>query len=206
MNRSSGPSILVLVAVGNFAVAQTAPKPVLVDVAVEAPSIVLDMRYATSNNFTGKALYPVARCLLRPEAAAALGLVQNDLKAQGLGLKVYDCYRPLSVQRKFWELVHDRRYVADPVKGSRHNRGLAVDLTLIDAKGRESKMPTAFDDFTPKARRNAPAAPEAAKNRAALEQAMKRRGFVGLATEWWHFDYPGWDKAPVLDIPLESRQ
>lgn len=174
----------------------------LVDVAAVDPSIVLDIRYATKDNFTREAVYPVARCLLREEVAQRLRRVQEALKARGLGLKVFDCYRPLSVQKRFWVLVPDERYVADPAKGSRHNRGYAVDASLVDARGEPLAMPSSYDDFSEAAHRGHHAEPEAAKNRALLEEAMAKEGFVGLATEWWHFDSPGWEKAPVLDVPL----
>ena len=175
--------------------------PRLADVAAVNPRIRLDIRYATSNNFTGHKVYDEARCFLQTEVARSLSRVQKDLERQGLGLKVYDCYRPLSVQKKFWALVPDERYVANPAKGSRHNRGAAVDLTLINAKGEELPMPTPYDDFTEKAHRDYRNLPEQAiRNREILEKAMVRRGFVPLPTEWWHFDAAGWEAYPVLDI------
>ncbi|MDX2149451.1 MAG: D-alanyl-D-alanine dipeptidase [Bryobacteraceae bacterium] len=168
---------------------------------VEVRSIPLDIRYATANNFTGKRVYDEARCFLRPEVAAKLALVQEDLQREGLSLKLYDCYRPLSIQRKFWELMPDERYVANPAKGSRHNRGAALDLTLTDAEGRELAMPSGYDDFSEKAHRDYRDAPaEALRNRERLERAMTRHGFVGLPTEWWHFDFAGWEKYPLLDV------
>jgi D-alanyl-D-alanine dipeptidase len=175
----------------------------LIDLHTVNNKIALDMRYATDNNFLKRKVYPAARCVLRGAAAQALSQVQNDLAKQGLGLKVYDCYRPLSVQRLMWEILPDSRYVANPTKGSRHNRGAAVDLTLIDRNGKELEMPTEFDDFTEKAFRNSKlASPQAQKNSLLLENAMKKYGFIPLATEWWHFDVAGWDKFSVLDIPF----
>ena len=179
------------------------PGKTLVELPAAAPGVRLDLRYATADNFTKTAVYPAARCLLRPEAAAALARVQAALAAQGQGLKLWDCYRPLSVQRRFWALVPDPRYVADPKKGSRHNRGAAVDATLVDAAGRELEMPIAFDDFSERAHRGAAgASPAAAANAARLEAAMAREGFTGLPTEWWHFDLKGWERFPLLDEPL----
>ncbi|MBI3542429.1 MAG: M15 family metallopeptidase [Deltaproteobacteria bacterium] len=174
-------------------------------------SIALDLRYATKNNFTHKKVYPSARCLLRAEVAEALARVQRKLRDRGLGLKLWDCYRPFSVQKKFWLLVPDERYVARPVErngkpheGSKHNRGAAVDLTLVDAKGNELEMPTAFDDFSERAHRNSKqAGARALENAKLLEGAMVAEGFVPLATEWWHFDYQGWEKYPLSDQPLE---
>lgn len=174
------------------------------DIARLDPTIVLDIRYATKNNFTGKAVYPVARCLLRDDIAERLIRVHHALRAKGLGLRIYDCYRPLSVQKKFWAILPDERYVADPSKGSRHNRGAAVDVGLVDAAGNALAMPSEYDDFSEKAHRAYSAAPEAAlKNRVILEEAMKHEGFIPFPTEWWHFDGPGWEAYPVSDFPLD---
>lgn len=173
----------------------------LIDIRTVNPKIALDIRYATTNNFLKKQLYPVARCVLRGAAAKRLSQVQDDLEKKGLGLKVYDCYRPLSVQKQMWQIMPDSRYVANPAQGSRHNRGAAVDITLVDSKGKELEMPTGFDDFTERASRSySGASTQAKKNRQLLEDAMKKYGFIPLATEWWHFDAPGWDKFAVLDV------
>jgi D-alanyl-D-alanine dipeptidase len=185
-----------------WATASHAEEP-LADVKAVAPGVRQELRYATERNFTKKKLYPVARCLLRREVAEALARVQRALSARGLGLEVWDCYRPLAIQRALWALVPDERYVADPAKGSRHNRAAAVDVTLVDGKGRELGMGTEFDDFSPRAHRDFAELPaEARRNRALLEAAMAKEGFVGLPTEWWHFDFAGWERWPVLDVPL----
>jgi D-alanyl-D-alanine dipeptidase len=171
----------------------------IVNIQSVNPHVVLDIRYATTNNFTGKKVYDSANCLLRASTARKLSDAQRELERSGLGLKVYDCYRPLAVQRKFWSLVPDERYVANPAKGSRHNRGAAVDLTLVDRNGQELPMPTPFDDFTDKAHRDyTQLPPEALKNRALLEEVMTRHGFVGLPTEWWHFDDADWPSYPII--------
>ena len=176
------------------------------------PTIALEMRYASEKNFTGVAVYPVARCLLRRDAAERLARVQARLAAEGKGLKVWDCYRPFSVQKRFWKLVPDDRYVAEPVadrqgrplRGSKHNRGAAVDLTLVDRAGRPLEMPTDHDDFSERAHRGSPAASPAARaNARHLEEVMVAEGFEPLPTEWWHFDAPGWEKYPLSDQPLE---
>lgn len=173
----------------------------LVDVQKVIPGIVLDIRYATTNNFTGKKLYPVARCCLRREAAESLKQVEEELRAMGLALKIFDGYRPLSVQRKMWAIVPDENYVANPAKGSRHNRGAAVDLTLIKLDGTELPMPTPFDDFTEKAHRNyTNLPPETIQNRALLQRVMEKHQFIGLNTEWWHFDYKDWRQYGLLDV------
>ena len=177
----------------------------LVDVTTLAPSLVIDLRYATPDNFLGRAVYPPgARALLRRDAAERLARVQAGLRARGLGLKIFDAYRPLAVQRAMWALVPDPRYVADPARGGRHNRAAAVDVTLVDATGRELSMPTAFDDFSPRAAADAPAGREAAAHRAILRTAMEAEGFTVMPTEWWHFDAPGWAGLSVLDVPVAA--
>jgi len=151
-------------------------------------------------------LYPVAEAYLHRDAAAALAEVQHELTAKGLGLKVYDAYRPLSVQQQMWDLIHDERYVSNPaVNAGRHTRGTAVDLTLVDRHGRELPMPTPFDDFTERAHRNAKGIPaEPARNAKLLEDAMVRHGFIPYPFEWWHFDYRNWKRHSPLDIPLTA--
>jgi zinc D-Ala-D-Ala dipeptidase len=183
------------------------PNDALVDLQTVNSAIVQDIRYATTNNFMQRQLYPVSRCVLRFATAKALDLVQIDLAQQNLGLKVYDCYRPLSVQRQMWQVLPDDRYVANPAEGSRHNRGAAVDLTLIDRNGKELEMPTAYDDFTPKAHRDdITASPQARQHSQLLTTAMTKHGFTPLATEWWHFDGAGWQDFQVLDVSLQSIQ
>lgn len=178
----------------------------LVDIKSVNPNIRHDIRYATTNNFLKKKLYAVPRCFLRSDVAQRLSRVQKDLEEMGLGLKVYDCYRPLSVTRQMWEILPDTRYVANPVRGSRHNRGAAVDLTLVDLRtGAELQMPTDFDDFTDKAARDYTGnSPQVRRNSDLLAAKMKQQGFISLITEWWHFDAPGWDKYGLLDVPLQN--
>jgi len=167
------------------------------------PTIQLDIRYATANNFTKQAVYPTARCLLREDVAEKLVRVHQKLKESGYGLKIYDGYRPLAVQKKFWSIVSVEDYVADPFKGSRHNRGSAVDVGLVDSKGNEVLMPSGYDDFTEKAHRDyTGASEEALRNRDILEKAMTSEGFIPFPTEWWHFDAPDWEAYPVSDRPL----
>ncbi len=180
----------------------------LVDIASINSFIKLDIRYATVNNFIGRAVYPAAKCLLRKEAAAQLIYVQKLLQQNNKRLIVFDCYRPFSIQQTFWRLVPDARYVAKPIlseglpiAGSRHNRGMAVDVSLADEKGLPLEMPTDFDDFSEKAHRNYKGhSQQAKKHLQILEQAMHEAGFKGIATEWWHFDAIGWEKYTLLDI------
>ncbi|MBC7186394.1 MAG: M15 family metallopeptidase [Calditrichaeota bacterium] len=200
------PSLLVGLLLGWLLICLCAtPSTDLVDIRGLDSTIVVDLKYATADNFVGDTLYAANVCFLRRPTAERLVRVQRRLREAGLGLKVYDCYRPLSVQWRMWELVPDTRYVADPRKGSRHNRGAAVDVTLVDSNARELPMPSSFDDFTERASRSFMAAPpEALHHRALLEEAMTAEGFLPLPSEWWHFDDPEWQRYPVLDIPLEK--
>lgn len=172
------------------------------DVKKAVPGIVLDIRYATTNNFTGKKLYDSDRTLLRRAAAYKLRNAQKEFNELGLGLKIYDAYRPVAVQKKMWEVFPQEGYVANPAKGSRHNRGAAVDVTLINLRDKkEVLMPSGYDEFTEKAHRNFKNAPaEAIQNRELLERVMHKNGFIGLPTEWWHFDDVNWKSYELLDI------
>lgn len=175
----------------------------LVEVTNVSPRIRLDIRYATPNNFTGKKVYSSQRCFLRRKTAERLHLVQLMLEKQGLGLKIYDAYRPLSVQKDFWNLVPDPNFVANPIEGSKHNRGASVDLTLVDSMGKELPMPTDFDEFSEKASRKFHGcSKEARKNRELLEKAMTAQGFIPFEHEWWHFDDPEWEDYPILDLDV----
>ena len=174
----------------------------LVEVQLLDPSITKDMRYATTDNFTGQILYPSDRCVLRQPVAYRLIQAQRQLRAQGLGLKVFDCYRPLSVQRKMWAVYPDANYVANPATGgSRHNRGASVDVGLVDASGRELLMPSAFDEFSERSHLDFMAAtPEALRNRQTLQAVMRQVGFSSVTTEWWHFDAPEWRDYEVSNM------
>jgi D-alanyl-D-alanine dipeptidase len=175
----------------------------LCDITHVDPSIQVDMRYAARDNFLKEAIYPVNRCLLRADVAERLARVQRRLEAEGFGLRMWDCYRPQSVQQRMWDLVPDTRFVADPLVGSKHSRASAVDVTLVDKNGNPVEMPTKHDDFSERARRDYKALPPAAlRNRKILEDAMTAEGFIPLPTEWWHFDDPEWKSAPLLDQPF----
>lgn len=178
----------------------------LVELNRVIPTICLQIRYATTDNFTHHKVYDSARCFLRRGTALKLKGVQDELRAKGLGLKVWDGYRPLSVQKIFWALVPDERYVANPATGSRHNRGAALDLTLVHLENcGELKMPTPHDDLSLRAHRDYMNLPqEAIDNRKMLEDVMTRHGFIGLPTEWWHFDDSDWKRYPVMDVPVGS--
>jgi D-alanyl-D-alanine dipeptidase len=184
------------------------PAKELIDLEKLIPGIVLDIRYATTNNFTGERIYTLAKAYARKPVAEALKRAQAALKDKGLGIKVFDAYRPYKATVKFYEVYHDTTYVASPYKGSRHNRGCAIDMTLIDLKtGQELKMPTGYDSFQKAAWPSTPVKdPEVRKNRALIIEVMKQQGFKVNSSEWWHFDFIGWTKYDVLDIDFEELQ
>jgi D-alanyl-D-alanine dipeptidase len=163
-------------------------------------SIMLDIRYATPNNFVGEQLYDCGRCLLRPRVAQAIAAAHRELSEAGYGLKMYDCYRPRPYQQRLWDKVPDARYVARPSRGSVHNRGAAVDLTLFDrATGRELAMGTDYDFFGPEAHAAYAGLPDSVlAHRQLLQQTLRRHGFATIRTEWWHFDYRG-PRYPLSD-------
>ena len=172
------------------------------------PTIRLDIRYAGPDNFMGFPLYERPAAYLQRPAAEALGRVQQALKAQGFGLLVHDAYRPWFVTKMFWDATppQSRMFVADPAKGSRHNRGCAVDLTLYDlATGEPVEMPGRYDEMSP--RSYAAYAGGTSRQRWArdlLRAAMEREGFQVLAEEWWHFDYRDWADYPIGDVPFSD--
>jgi D-alanyl-D-alanine dipeptidase len=178
----------------------------LVEINKYIPGIALDIRYATTNNFMHRQMYTQARAFARLPAVLALKQVEADLKKRGLGLKIYDAYRPYAVTVKFYEAARDTNFVADPHKGSKHNRGCAIDLTLIDLKtGKELDMPTGFDSFSKKAAPDYPGLPKAEyANRELLKKVMLAHGFTVYRTEWWHYDFNGWMNYPLLDIPFSK--
>ena len=182
------------------------PEKELLDLEKVIPGLVLDIRYATTNNFTGQKIYRSARAYARKPVAEALRQAQAEFNTLGLGVKVFDAYRPYKATVKFYELIHDTTYVASPYKGSRHNRGCALDMTVVDLKSMEElKMPTGYDSFTEAAWPATPAKdPEAGKNRALLISVMEKYGFRVNASEWWHFDFAGWNRYEVLDIDFEQ--
>lgn len=171
------------------------------------PTIKLDIRYATPNNFTGRAVYTQARAFLQRDAAKALVRANKRLRKLGYGVVVFDGYRPWSVTKLFWDITPEdkRDYVADPAKGSRHNRGCAVDLSLFDlTTGNEVAMPSPYDDFTEAAHPDyAGGSPEQRRLRDLLRSVMESEGFTVYEFEWWHFDYKAYRKYRIMDIPFE---
>lgn len=180
------------------------PGEQLVEINKYVPGIRLDIRYATTNNFMHRRMYTQARAFARLPVAKALKSVEAELALQGLGLKIYDAYRPYSVTVEFYKKASDKNFVADPKKGSRHNRGCAIDLSLIDLKtGKELAMPTPFDSFSTMAAADYPNLPaQVLQNRQTLKTAMEHHGFRVLSNEWWHFDFIGGQNYALLDVPF----
>ncbi|HZS08924.1 MAG TPA: M15 family metallopeptidase [Blastocatellia bacterium] len=176
----------------------------LVELIQIDPTIKHDIRYATANNFVGRPLYTEARAFLQRPAAEALRRVNQKLRGQGYGLLVFDGYRPWAVTKLFWDVTSgdQRNYVADPAKGSKHNRGCAVDLSLFDLKtGKEVGMPSAYDEMSERAWPTYKGGTEEARRlRDLLRAAMEAEGFRVNEYEWWHFDYKDWQKYPILNL------
>jgi len=168
------------------------------------PTIRLDIRYATKNNFLGKAVYKQARAFLQRPAAEALVRANQNLRKQGYGLVIFDGYRPWAITKVFWDVTPEDKkiFVADPSKGSRHNRGCAVDLSLFDLQtGAEVKMPSEYDEMTERAHINYECAtPDSKRLRELLHAAMTAEGFAVYEPEWWHYDYKDWKEYPIMNI------
>ena len=203
---------LILVC-GGFA--QTAP-PIernkreahLVELTALDSTIKLDIRYATANNFVGRPVYPAARAFLQKPAAKAVAKVHKKLRERGLGLVIFDGYRPWTITKLFWDVVPEdkRKFVADPAKGSKHNRGCAVDLSVFDLKtGELIEMPSGYDEFTERASPNyTGGTPEQRANRDMLRRLMEAEGFTVNPNEWWHFDYKNWQDYAIYDISFDE--
>jgi len=163
------------------------------DLEVDYEGFVMDIRYATANNFTKKVIYDCPKCLLRPSAAKALDEANRHLTERfKVRIKLFDCYRPRPYQQRLWDIVPNASYVTPPAKGSMHSRGMAVDLTLVDEDGKELDMGTAFDFFGEEAHQGYPKHSDAVKrNRYILRSTMEKYGFSPIRTEWWHFSYGG---------------
>lgn len=180
----------------------------LVELGPLDPTLKLDVRYATPRNLSGRAVYPEPRAFLQRPAAEALRRAHQALAPRGYGLLLFDGYRPWRVTKLFWDITPDAKkdFVADPAKGSKHNRGAAIDLSLYDLRsGREVEMPSAYDDMSDRA------APDyaggTAEQRAArdlLRAALETEGFTVEPNEWWHFNYKDWREYPILDIPFSD--
>lgn len=181
------------------------PEKLMVDIGMSVPGIILNLRYAGKNNFLHERLYSHTNSsYLRLRAVMALAGAQRELNNKKIGLMIWDAYRPYSVTEKMWEQIRDDRYTANPNKGSGHNRGIAVDVTLIDTI---TKMPlymgTDFDNFTDTAHHDFKNLPQLAlSNRALLRLTMEKHGFKALETEWWHYYLQAGEAFELLDLPF----
>lgn len=176
----------------------------LVELITLDKSVKLDIRYATANNFVGRQVYPEARAFLQRPAAEALVRVNKKLKKRHLGLLIFDGYRPWAITKLFWEVTPEdkRKFVANPEKGSKHNRGCAVDLSIFDLKtGKPIEMPSEYDEFSERASPDYTGGTEQERaNRDMLRKLMEKEGFTVNPNEWWHFDYKNWEDYAINDI------
>lgn len=206
-------TLLLLLAIAAFA--QGPPQeagpfrePELSEIVKLDPTIKLDIRYATRNNFLGRPVYKEARAFLQKPAAEALVRAHQRLRPQGYGIVVHDGYRPWAVTKIFWDVtpLDKKIFVADPSQGSRHNRGCAVDLSMYElSTGKIVQMPSEYDEMTERAHINyACATPEAKRLREMLRSAMEAEGFAVYEPEWWHYDYKDWKQYPILNVPFSK--
>lgn len=180
----------------------------MVELTTLDKTIKLDIKYATADNFVGKVVYPEARAFLQRPAAEGVVRVHRELGERGLGIVIYDGYRPWSITKLFWEVVpsHQRIYVADPAKGSKHNRGCAIDLGIFDLKtGKAIPMPSGYDEFTERASPDYMGGGEEERsNRDMLRRMMEKEGFMVNPNEWWHFDHKDWQDYAIYDISFSD--
>lgn len=171
-------------------------------------TIKLDIRYATANNFVGRPVYSEARAFLQRPAAEALVRVNRELKKKDLGLVIFDGYRPWTITKLFWDVVSEdkRKFVADPAKGSKHNRGCAVDLSIYDRRtGKLIEMPSGYDEFTERASPDYQGGTDEERaNRDMLRKLMEAEGFTVNPNEWWHYDYKDWQSYAIYDISFDE--
>lgn len=183
-------------------------QPELVELIKLDPTLRLDIRYATANNFLGRPVYQQARAFLQRPAAEALVRVNRKLRKKGYGLVIFDGYRPWSVTKLFWDETPDdkKHFVANPAEGSRHNRGCAVDLSLFELKtGKQVQMPSAYDEMTERSHINYQGGTAKARRlRDLLRAAMEAEGFTVYEHEWWHYDYKDWKLYPILNIDFSE--
>src|SRR5579872_7102176 len=183
-------------------------KPDLVELVKLDPTIKLDIRYATTNDFLGTPVYTEAKAFMQRPAAEAVARVEKKLKLLGYGLLIHDAYRPWYATKIFWDATpHDKRiFLANPAEGSRHNRGCAVDLTLYDLKtGKPVDMVSGYDEFSDRAYPDYPGGTSLQRwHRKLLRRAMEAEGFTVYSAEWWHFDYKDWKKYPIMNVRFED--
>lgn len=211
MTRSRFALLAVFLILSFHAAAQDGPpreqgkrEAHLIELITLDPTIKLDIRYATENNFVGQKVYPEARAFLQMPAAKGVAKVHKKLRKQGLGIVIFDGYRPWSITKLFWEVTPEdkRMFVADPAKGSKHNRGCAIDLSMCELKtGKLVEMPSGYDEFSERASPGyTGGTPEQRANRDLLRKLMEDEGFIVNDNEWWHFDYKDWEKYAIYDV------
>jgi zinc D-Ala-D-Ala dipeptidase len=204
------PSVIITTAKAYKNSIANNPKNELVNLKKLIPNIVLDLKYASKQNFTAKKLYTHAyTTYMRKEPAQALATIQKELNAIGYGIKIFDAYRPYEATKLMWTLIHDERYVANPNAGSGHNKGTTVDMTIIDLKtGIALNMGTEFDNFTDTAHHTFTAnlPQQIIANRNLLKSTMQKFGFKSLETEWWHYGWISTDVYDVLDLSFKQLQ
>jgi D-alanyl-D-alanine dipeptidase len=207
-NKAVAVKKLVVISAYNqyLASIKTYPNNELVEIKKAIPNIKLDIRYATKNNFMQQVMYKQARAFARKPVVEALKKIQKELNKKGYGLKIFDGYRPYTITVEFYKKASDKNFVANPAKGSKHNRGCAVDLTLINLKtGKEIPMPTPYDSFSASAAaKYENVSPEVKKNRDFLIGVMGKYQMNVLENEWWHYDFSGWKNYDLMDIPFEK--
>lgn len=183
-------------------------KPDLVDLATLGANFHFDIRYATSNDFLGTPVYSQARAFLERPAAEALLAAAAEFKSKGWGILVHDAYRPWYITKIFWDATPPslHTYVADPAKGSKHNRGCAIDMSLYSlASGKPADMPSGYDELTERAHPNyTGGTPEQRELRDYLRRTMESHGFTVDPGEWWHYDFKEWQSYPIINIPFEK--
>lgn len=206
--QNSSPSKLTVVSSYNqyLASVKTNPNNELIEIKKAIPNIKLDIRYATKNNFMKQVMYKQARAFARKPVVESLKKIQRELNKKGYGIKIFDGYRPYDITVEFYKKASDKNFVANPANGSKHNRGCAVDLTLINLKtGKELAMATPYDSFSAAAAANyEPVLAEVKKNRDLLISTMKKYELNVLDNEWWHYDFSGWQQYDLMDIPFEK--
>ncbi len=210
------PLAVLLLSLSSCALAQAGPpvengsfrQPDLVELTKLDPTIRLDVRYARDDNFLGRPVYREARAFLQRPAAESLAKVNRALKERGYGVMVFDGYRPWAVTKAFWDATPEDKklFVADPKRGSRHNRGCSVDLALYHLDtGRAADMGAGYDEMSPRSYVTWEGGTrEQLDRRELLRGAMEREGFFVYPWEWWHFDYKDWREYPLLDVPFEG--
>ncbi len=180
----------------------------LVELIKLDPNLRLEIRYATTNNFTAHIVYPEARAFLQRPVAEALIRANQNVHKLGFGLAIFDGYRPLSVVKYFWDVTElkNKKFVADPSRGSTHSRGCAVDLTLFDLKtGKLVDMPSEYDEWSDRSASDYPGGTEHPRNmRDILRSAMEKEGFIPAPAEWWHYTYKDWEEYQNMDIPFSQ--